>query len=453
MRPHDLDEASTLLTRSPRLALASIVAIAAPGCDRQPPPSGSAGFTLRDSAGIEIVENHAPESPAGRFWTIDPEPVIVLGGDDGLNAAAHDSAHLVWDVRGLARLADGRVALLSKAAHKIFLFEPSGGFSRSIGRKGRGPGDFSNPRHLQCLPGDTLVVWNEWFGPVIHFDTTGTLLKHRVRDLFKILDHGKRLSVGSGFGLHEEADEIPLPDGSFVVSAQLDYNPTGAPLFRPKQAFLRIDSTYAAHSLGSSWEGLETLLPEDGRYEVPAPYNLDTHIATGGHPASIYIADGDKNEIRQFSPDGTLRRIIRRTTDRIPLSVESFREWWQNLFRSQPTPDSLVQRFSRIFERAEPLFEGKDLPAMWGLHVDSQGHLWVRELSSGSGFGPPDQWSVFGPDGRWLGVVSAPAMRFGCRSRGRSFSPCWIGEDLFLGLTRTTLGVEKVEGYRINRNE
>ena len=63
--------------RSPRLALLlnSSLVLAAGACDGAPPPGGglaqggSAGVTIRDSAGIEIVENHAPEHPAGRFWT------------------------------------------------------------------------------------------------------------------------------------------------------------------------------------------------------------------------------------------------------------------------------------------------------------------------------------------------------------------------------------------------
>ena len=56
-----------------------------PGCDRRDPgdPAGSeAGFTIRDSAEIEIVENHFPRYPPERFWRMDVEPGIVLGGSD-----------------------------------------------------------------------------------------------------------------------------------------------------------------------------------------------------------------------------------------------------------------------------------------------------------------------------------------------------------------------------------
>ena len=82
------------------------IAVIVSGCDPVSRDESQAaedhGFTVRDSAGIEVVENHAPKWPAGEFWTIDPEPQIVL---------ADDSARLDWTA-GIARLADGRVAVL-----------------------------------------------------------------------------------------------------------------------------------------------------------------------------------------------------------------------------------------------------------------------------------------------------------------------------------------------------
>ena len=60
--------------------LLAVLAVAA--CDRPPPESNAAApdgtadaaFTVRDSAGVEIVVNHVPEHPQGQFWSFDPEP-------------------------------------------------------------------------------------------------------------------------------------------------------------------------------------------------------------------------------------------------------------------------------------------------------------------------------------------------------------------------------------------
>ena len=126
------------------------------GCDRRDPddPTGTdAGFAIRDSAGIEIVENHSPEHPLERFWRMEMEPEIVLGlGGSDRSLPAGDSAHLIWRVSGLARLEDGRVAVLSRGNRQLYLFEPTGELSRVMGRDGRGPGEFGSPAELQYLP-------------------------------------------------------------------------------------------------------------------------------------------------------------------------------------------------------------------------------------------------------------------------------------------------------------
>lgn len=88
--------------KPPTRATLLAVAIVASACE-PPDPGGSAaegprGVTIRDSAGIAIVENHTPEHPAGDFWTLDPVPELVLGGEETLTGGANHSIQLVWGV-------------------------------------------------------------------------------------------------------------------------------------------------------------------------------------------------------------------------------------------------------------------------------------------------------------------------------------------------------------------
>ena len=174
---------------------------------------GSAPFTVEDSAGIEIVENHAPQHPPGQFWTIDAEPEIVLGGVGARpgedQAAGQDAAQLIWEVVGIARLEDGRVAVLSQGNDQLYLFEPSGELSATIGRRGEGPGEFTQPEALHYLAPDTLVVWDYWYTATSYFDTGGELLQERAFNIQELMDQVPGANDDSGFH--------PLPDRSFVV--------------------------------------------------------------------------------------------------------------------------------------------------------------------------------------------------------------------------------------------
>lgn len=432
---------------------AAIIAIAATAyaCDPVPARSaadGAGAVTVRDSAGIEIVENHAAEHPAGRFWTIDHEPEIVLGGEENPDGEANDSSQLIWSVAGVARLEDGRVAILSSQGNRFLLFEPSGRLSRTIGRAGEGPGEFTRPEHLQYLPPDTLVVWDYFLSSIIRFDTAGRLIGERSIDFATMME---RVPGVTGEGM-----ELPLPDGSFVAyirAPERDIEPVPGGITRLFGAdFMRVGHDYAASPL-ASWAGMELWVPKT---PMPSPFDYvptigpDLHIAAGGHPPSIYVSDGTNREIRQFSLDGTLIRLIRRTTDPVPVTAEARAAWEAGTYRiaeaagEQPPPG---------------LFDGMPVPEFFpsvsGMVVDSEGLLWVWEWTE-SQTGIPNQWSVYTSDGRWLGVVADPlnpapvGLVAGCHWR---YSPCWIDRDFLLAVRHGELGVERVEGYRIRRWE
>lgn len=425
------------------LPVTLVIPVTVFGCD--PAPFGDTAenptVSIRDSAGIEIVENHAPEHPAESFWTIDPEPEFVLGGSEHLSGLADDSAQLIWSVVGLARLPDGRVAVLSSANQQLMLFEPSGELSRIIGGPGEGPGEFTHPLALQYLPPDTLVVWDYFLSSIDYFDTDGNLLKERSPDLARMAVHG----AGA------ESLRLPLPDGSFLAGVPdltVDESPGGCSHLAahgmsialrgsPLRAegvtihgdeLLRIGDAYTAHSFGCA-----------------RPYW--THLAAGGDPPLVYVSNTHM-EIEQRSLDGTLLRIIRRTTEPPPVTDKA---WKAELVHRAGNRE--MRGWPRRTEDDEPIPRREKYPAVESIVVDTEGYLWVREWSV-SESGIPDQWSVFSPEGRWLGVLAfppdpaAPDLDL-C---GRITSNCRVGKDYFLVVRRDELGRERVEGYRIWRD-
>ncbi|MFQ5705037.1 MAG: 6-bladed beta-propeller [Gemmatimonadales bacterium] len=106
---------------------------------------------VRDSAGIQIVENTTPIWSDGDAWLVDTVPSVRIGGE------AEDSVPLVG-VRRARVMADGRIVVASGRTDEVLLFDSLGNFQRVIGGSGKGPGEFSRVEDLYKCVGDTLVV-------------------------------------------------------------------------------------------------------------------------------------------------------------------------------------------------------------------------------------------------------------------------------------------------------
>lgn len=402
------------------LTLAPVVA----ACDQSTPKDPSIDVTVRDSAGIEIVENRAPQWGPEDFWTLDPEPEFVIGGYRGLYGATNDSSHLIWRIRGVAPLSDGRLAMVSAGERTGLLFERSGAFSNTIGRPGRGPGEFFGPEHLQVLPGDTIVVWDAFFGGVSHFDPSGRLLKERSIDL------GAVIAATATTGRRPpETVRKPLPDGSFLVEVRsADWQrPSDGSVYREPVEYVRIDSAYSAQSFGW-WDGRERMALDDPRAPSGLPFAVGSAVAAGGNPLSVYVTNGDSYEVHQFSPKGLLVRIIRRAADEpVPISASELEDWRETISELNPwaTWPSWDRAVAALPPRRHP-------PPIRGIRVDTEGCLWVLD--------GPMQWSIFGPEGRWLGSLRLPV--------GLS----WIGKDLVIGMRPgSELGIDTFVGHRLVR--
>ena len=76
-------------------------------------------------------------------------------------------------------------------------------------------------------------------------------------------------------------------------------------------------------------------------------------------------------------------------------------------------------------------------PVYTEFQIDPGGNLWMRR------FLPPGRtqpfWSVFGPDGGYLGEVTTPP----------DFTVLEIGDDYVLGIHRDELDVQRVQLYEL----
>lgn len=102
-----------------------------------------------DSAGVQGVTSDPLNS--GTYCTLSEEAVFSVGTIEG------DEAYMFNQVRSVAKLSEGAIAVVDGSSHEVRIFDEAGAHLRSMGGRG-GPGEFQGPWLLWVLPGDTLWV-------------------------------------------------------------------------------------------------------------------------------------------------------------------------------------------------------------------------------------------------------------------------------------------------------
>jgi hypothetical protein len=144
-----------LVCRAGSFALAAIAGfclLAVTACRDEAISAANWDGAVRDSAGIEIVENFGtPLWREGESWKFTE--VVRIGVIEG------DPEYEFGRITGIAVLSDRRIVVADAMAHQLRYFSPDGVHELTMGRAGQGPGEFGRGILLPFVgPGDTLVV-------------------------------------------------------------------------------------------------------------------------------------------------------------------------------------------------------------------------------------------------------------------------------------------------------
>jgi len=391
-------------------------------CDQS--PRGTGAGAVRDSAGIAIVENPAPAWPQDGAWTVPPEPTLAMGASEG------DPSHEFFQITGVTRLSDGTIVVANSGTQQLRYYAPDGALLRTAGRKGGGPGEFQMLLTVLRVPGDSVLTLDAMNRRLSLFDASG----RHVRD----------------FGATEATNPVPLmvrgrlDDGSYV--AQVTNMTFGPAMFERKPGptrdsiyILRLDSAGAPADTLGLFPGprSEVQMIEFGGRSMPIPimmpFSGTTQVATSGD--RVFVGVSDTYEIRVFAPGGALTRLIRRVHEpRAPTAAEigEVRARMAEAIEGQANP--FVAQFRDAYQNVK---FPETMEAFGNLVVDHAGHLWVAETSAFAD--SARRWSVFDPDGVWLGDVTTPP-RLNVQE---------IGADYVLGNATDELDVERVLLYRL----
>jgi len=388
--------------------------LALSACDRG--ATRASGPTLRDSAGIQIVENTAPQWPEGGGWRLAAQPLVEIGVLEG------DPNYQLFRVAGAQRLSDGRIVVANSGTSELRFYDASGRFLSKSGRKGGGPGEFDVLRWLGILRGDSLVVYDWRNRRVSIFDADGKFAR--------------------AFTLRTVAQAPPshvhlalFADGSVLIGAQRLFasGQITAGVYHDTIFYLRFDQQGVLSDTIGRHPGADVyILAQDQGIElVPLPFAASPH--SGAYMSGFYFGRGDSYEIGYYSAEGKLVRSVRSVQPDTRVSAEDIEHYIHRQLAEIEDEDERRE--------IEHLYTGlpfpQTMPAYSDVLVDADGNLWVED------YRPPgdDQprWKVFDPDGTLLGTVETPPR----------FRVYQIGSDFVLGRWTDELDVDHVRMYRL----
>jgi hypothetical protein len=375
--------------------------------------SPGVGFQVKDSAGISIAESTAPTWESGEGWSLSAAPVLQIGVEEG------DSMYRLFRVAAARWLPGGRIAVANSGSNTIRLYDEQGQFLREVGGEGDGPGEFRSIVALERFGGDSLAAYDWRSKRVSLFTGEGDFVR-----TIRLHQPG----VEPIFGAH------PLRDGSLVVGTMWGSPMLGRDfatgLHRSQQPVFRYGSTGELLDTVGLFPGLENYVRQD-RSVGYAPFGHITTIDV--YDDLVYVGTGDRMEIRAYSPEGDLERIIRGPKLDLTVSQELIAQYREQTLEEISDPNMRARTEARLRELEYPKYR----PAYVEILVDASGNLWASRYDAHPRYS--STWTVFDSAGRLLGDVKFP-------DRFRVFD---ITDRLILKLWQDQSDVEYVQVYEI----
>jgi hypothetical protein len=378
-------------------------------------------FTIRDSAGISIAENRDSAWTRPMAWSVEESPSLQIGSRNGEDSTAFGS------IRDAVRFSDGRFAVSDPMNGSVVVLGDGGEFQFTVGRKGGGPEEFRSLSGLWILTGDSIAAPDAAGDKTVIFAPDGAY---------------SRTVMGPrrGWNGHSGWETVGiLPDGSFFATPFLQ---------RWEYALGQTVTTAPMYFFDREGQDQGPVISAPFR-ETVNDGNTRDNVIFGAYPsfsadrAGVWLGFPIKYELWHIAPNG-IDRIVRRPWTPEILS-EEVKETWRG-WRRSAFPENVEPFVEETLER-EPMAD--HLPAFEEVLVSRDGYLWVQEQFPLAEQTPEtwergypegrSSWSVFGPNGRWLGTVLMP----------EALRVTEIGSDYVLGVWKDELDVSFVRLHRI----
>jgi hypothetical protein len=353
-------------------------------------------------APLACVESpeHAPHETAAQAvvslerlpeWRLRPLRVIDSG------QAPEQGFAFIVDATDDAR---GRLLVLDRAQSSVWVFDSVGQFVRSIGRRGRGPGELLEPIRVSAIA-DTIYVSDPNQARMQLFDADGRAIRS-----LSAFPAGRAPSWTERTPAHAAAPWIVgvtragwlVRNAPATTSGLEDTRGTRTPVSLEDPATRRL-VTIGDHESGRKWR----VIRSDGMpIEVNQPFlGRDSYFVDRGGTGVLFVEQSHDSLVR--SATFLLRRVG-------PRGEVEFQRRYEVPARRVPASaaNTVYERFFGRFpdlRRAamDSLVRPSHLPAVRSGWIGRDGTLWL-----GSGIIGSTDWIVLRPNGDPMGRLTLP---------------------------------------------
>jgi hypothetical protein len=293
----------------------------------------------------------------------------------------------------LVELSDGRIVGADLDAGELPVFDSTGARVATWGRRGGGPGEFRDLAAIGAAGGDSTWAYDAGARRLTIFGPAGRIARSAALDF----------PGAGGFALVLGR----LGDGRFVVADGVMPDPGRV---RHAPGTVGPDSTLV-HLWQSDTDSIQPLgwfrtfdvyVSRNGMLDLTggAPFGrVATFLATD---SGLYYGYPSSLEIQFHSLAGGTRCVLARVAEGGPVSASDVARYKEAALHSS-SPD-FRPRLEQVFGWLP--FPAR-FPAFGTFAVDGRGRVWVQEYVPR--WAAAGRWSLFGPDGRRLGALCAPA--------------------------------------------
>lgn len=334
-------------------------------------PEALRDATVRDSAGVRIVENtNAADRASG--WTIGETPVFRIGW-------AEDDPQFQQLTYGRMR-SDGTAIVADERASILYFVPPEGAPVRSLGRRGEGPGEFGAIAGVLPLGADSLLVADTRNNRVSILDESGSPLVEM------------SYQPGRGFARYAPDGRV---NGEFVLIPVMQGGSRDAPEGWDQRPVFRTTDFADWHVIAE-----HPLWYDQG----PGPMNPVMHFGrVRAGPHGIVHLQTDRPAAFWYGLDGSLLQIARWDAAVRDVNDADWTELEEGVRAQGNIP---AERLEETLETWRRGFGGL-VPQFGMVHVDGSGNVWMGD--SGFFTRAESRFNVISADGVWLGAIDFPA--------------------------------------------